>query len=69
MLDDDDLDFAILASGGGGGGWLSFLLGLAVVIAVACAVSDNHRECEQKHCDRGTPVLTAHECLCVERAK
>lgn len=61
MLDEDDLDFAILV---GPGGWFGILL----VIIIAIFVYRNTEECEARHCDHGKPVLMRHECLCVDEA-
>jgi hypothetical protein len=68
MLDDDDLDFAVLASSGSGG-WLGAILGLVVVVVVWYFVDQNKTECASLHCDRGTPQLMNHQCLCAEQAK
>jgi hypothetical protein len=62
MLDDDDLDFALLASPAS---WL----GVIIIVIVAVLVFQNRKECSQMHCEHGTPKLAAHECLCVEVAK
>jgi hypothetical protein len=67
MIDDDDVEFAVL-SWFPGGGWFVALLGLVVVVWMLVAVSQNKTECAQQHCEHGTPILANHECLCVERA-
>lgn len=74
MLDDDDLDFAVLVGpvGNGSGcvGITLFLISLAVIIAIAVVVSQNHDECAKRTCpERQKPVLMHHECLCVTEAK
>ena len=69
MLDNDDLDFTILATSGNGGGCIGALLGLIVVIVVWYFVDQNRQECAELHCDRGTPQLMNHQCLCAEQAK
>ncbi len=66
MLDDDDLDFAILAWPSGG--WILGILGVIVIVVMAIIVSGNKDECAKRHCERGTPILAHHECLCVEKA-
>jgi hypothetical protein len=69
MLDDDDLDFAILASPSGGG-WVVFLISLAIVIVVAVIVHGNKDDCAAMHCDGGQkPKLLKGECLCVTEAR
>lgn len=65
VLDDDDLDFTILACPSEG--WVVSILGLMLVIFVAIAVSKNKSECAAKTCEHGSPILAHHECLCVER--
>jgi len=68
VTDDDDATFAILAWMPGGS-WFAAILGAVIVVVTLIVVARNHRECEAKHCDRGKPVLTHHECLCVETAR
>ena len=69
MLDDDDLDLAIITSTGPGGGCIGAVVSIIVIGVVAYYVSQNKAECAEKHCDHGTPILTNHQCLCVEKAK
>lgn len=72
MLDDSDVDFAILSgpSGwGGGAGCIFSLIWLAIVIIILVVVMDNHEECGQMKCPEGqVPKLMSHECLCVTKA-
>jgi len=67
MLDDDDANtlglLALLLEGPWG------LILLLAFIVVSIAVCGNKKECATKHCDRGVPVLTNNECLCLEKAK
>jgi len=67
MLDDSDLDFAVLASPWGG--CFGTIVSLVIVGVVWYFVAQNENECAEKHCDRGKSVLMHHECLCVEEAK
>lgn len=68
MLDDSDLDFAILSTGGGGG-LFGIIFGICIIVIIAIAVSNNKDECSKMHCPDGqAPKLMAHECLCVTRA-
>lgn len=70
MLDDDDLDFTILAAGGGGGGCLGATLALVIIIVIAVIVTQNKTECSAMKCPEGTsPKLMKNECLCVVKAK
>jgi hypothetical protein len=66
MIDDDDVDFAVLAWPSGG--WVLAIIGAIVIIALLVVVERNKEECAAKHCDRGNPMLIKHECLCVEKA-
>ncbi len=72
MLDDSDLDFAILSGpsgGGGGGGCLIAIIWLIIVIVIALFVMDNHDKCGKMKCPEGqVPKLLSHECLCVTKA-
>lgn len=65
MLDDDDLEFTILAWPVGG--WIITILGLVVVVWMAIKVSQNREDCSKLHCKTGSAVLMHHECLCVEK--
>jgi hypothetical protein len=62
MLDNDDLDFAILASPAS---WI----GLIVIIVVLIIVLKNHDECSKMTCERGKPTLVENDCHCLEKAK
>jgi hypothetical protein len=62
MIDDSDVDFAVLAAPGG-------IVGVIIILVVAYFACTNKEDCMKRHCDRGHPVLTAHECLCLESAK
>lgn len=63
MLDNDDLDFAILASPAS---WV----GLLIIVVVLIIVLMNHGECSEKECPNGQkPVLTENDCYCLEKAK
>jgi hypothetical protein len=80
MLDDDDLDFAILAGscGGGSGGGkrgagdvlLPILLFLGVIVFLAYLVGRNHQKCRAMTCPNKGEVsqLMNHQCLCVTPA-
>ena len=70
MIDDNDVDFAILAttSSSGGCGWS--ILGLILIAALAIAASMNSNECGKQTCPPGTsPRLLDHACLCVAEAR
>lgn len=67
MLDNDDLDFAILAWPSEG--WVIGILGVIVILILAAVVASNEDTCAKKHCERGNPVLMKHGCLCVEKAE
>ena len=63
MLDDSDLDLAIIVSP-------ISIFGLIVVIVVAIFVYLNHKECEELKCDNGEKVeLINNQCLCVTPAR
>jgi len=62
-LDDDDLDFAILASPAG-------IIGIIIVLVILVIVLMNKSECSEKSCPEGQkPVLTENDCYCMEKAK
>lgn len=63
MIDDHDIDFAILSTPGG---LIGSVVTLAIVIVLCLIVRDNRIECESHHCERGKPMLIEHECACVE---
>lgn len=67
MIDDSDVDFAILASMGTRG-WVSVVFAVAafVLMVARCSSED---ECGKRHCDKGKPTVVAHECVCVEKAR
>lgn len=65
MLDDDDIDFAILAWPDGG--WILFVIGVIAIIVMAVIVDGNKKECAAKHCEHGVGMLANHECVCVEK--
>lgn len=67
MLDDDDLDFAILAWPSGK--WIVTIVGIVAIILLFMIVRGNRAECESKHCDHGVGRLINNECLCVEKPK
>jgi len=62
MIDDDDVTLWVLGGPGG-------IFGLLIFIFMMYAACENTKECSQKKCDHGSPVLMKHECLCVEKAK
>lgn len=69
MLDDDDLDFAILAAPGWGVGIVLAVVALLGIAAIAFVVHRNHDECARRHCPDGqAPRLTSNACLCVTEA-
>lgn len=51
MLDDNDVDFAILASNPKS--WLGFLLFIIIVVLLVIVVQDNKKECAAKTCPAG----------------
>lgn len=66
MLDDDDVDFAILMWPSGG--WVVGILGFILIVVMLLIVQNNKNECSEMRCARGgSPILMHHECLCVER--
>lgn len=68
MIDDNDLDFLVLAFNPRS--LLGGIVCAVILIVVYLVVQDNHAECEAKHCPDGQkPALMAHECLCVTEAK
>ena len=68
MLDEEDLDFAILSSvSGGGGGWLWGLICLVAFVVLAIVVAMNEDECAKKHCAHGKGMLVHHECICADK--
>lgn len=68
MIDDDDADFAWLASLGTTG-WVAVLL-VVVAIVLAIVAASNREACEARHCPDGQkPRLLNGECLCVMEAR
>jgi hypothetical protein len=65
MIDDDDVDFAILAWPTGG--WLAFVIGLVVVVVLSIIAHYNTETCEAKTCVHGKGALVNHECVCLEK--
>jgi len=68
MIDDSDVDFAILMGPGKTlGGFIAWVI---IVILLAFFAYQNGEECAQKHCPNGgVPRLMEHECLCVGEAQ
>lgn len=66
MIDNDDVEWAAILSGGGG---LFGLAMLVVFVFVAFQACRNEDICAERHCDKGTPVLTNHDCFCQEKAR
>jgi Mn2+/Fe2+ NRAMP family transporter len=62
MLDDDDLNFAFLVSPPG-------LIGVVIIVIVLVIVLSNKKECSQKHCEQGKPVLVENACRCLTDAE
>jgi hypothetical protein len=62
MIDESDANFSLLLFGG-------TPIGLIIAILIAYQACQNKEDCSKRHCDKGHPVLTAHECLCLEEAK
>ncbi len=62
MLDDSDFELAAFVGPGG-------LIGLILLIVIFYFVSKNHDRCADMHCDHGQPVLMAHDCLCLDKAR
>jgi hypothetical protein len=67
MIDDDDVDFAILASNPTTG--FGLVIVIAVVAVLAYMAHTNKVECSARHCDTGHPALIKGECLCAETAR
>lgn len=65
MLDDEDIDFMILAWPSGG--WIVALVGLVAIVIMCAVVSGNKKECAESHCSHGSGMLVEHECVCVEK--
>lgn len=65
MLDDDDLDFTILAADGGGA-----IIVLVIICVVAYFVWGNHKTCDAMACPNKGEVsqLLNNQCLCVTPA-
>lgn len=65
MIDDDDVDFAILAGPGSGPGWY-VALWLLLIVGLAAVAINNDEECTQRKCQAGQLArLLDHECVCV----
>jgi hypothetical protein len=71
MIDDDDVEFAILASPvGEGAGCFWSVVFVLIIVALIIAAAMNNDECGKRHCpDGGRPKLLKNECLCVTEAK
>lgn len=73
MIDDEDVDIAMLLAPTGGSGWCGVIvgvLGISFVIALIIIASMNHQDCSKRQCPEGQkPILMHHECLCVTEAK
>jgi hypothetical protein len=67
MIDDDDVDFSILASEPTT--WLGAVLTIVLVVTIAVIASNNKDECAQRKCDVGHPAVVSHECMCVTESK
>ena len=68
MIDDDDVTWVTMFMPTGGGPF-GLLLAVAVIVFVWWRACSNDDECAKRHCDRGSPALMHHECLCVEKAR
>ncbi len=67
MIDDDDVDFAILASNPTTG--IGVIITIVLIVVLAVVASHNKEECSTRHCDHGHPALIKGQCLCVEAAQ
>lgn len=67
MLDENDVDLAVVSGMGAVGAFGIVFVVLAIIISII--VYDNKNECAQKKCDFGHPELVNHDCYCVEKAK
>jgi hypothetical protein len=64
VIDDEDVDFAILVWPSGG--WLMSLLGIVVFVVLAWFAWHNDADCQQRACPGGGAAkLLDHECVCV----
>lgn len=63
MIDDDDIEWALLFSSPTG--CIGTLMLILFLIVLSFIVSQNKAECAEKHCERGTSQLIDHRCLCV----
>lgn len=66
MIDNDDVEWAAILSGGGG---IVGVIGFFLVVFLAVRACQNEDICAERHCDKGTPVLTNHDCFCQEKAR
>ena len=71
MIEDDDSWFVSLLwpSGGSGfGGCLLAVVGFVLVIGLMYVAHLNREECSEMKCPHGgKPIVTSHECVCVEK--
>lgn len=67
MIDDDDVDFAILAFNPITG--IGTVIAIVLIVALAVVASRNKDECAARHCNAGHPALIKGQCLCVEAAQ
>jgi len=68
MIDDSDVDFALLSLPGGSFGWMLIVVSIIVVLMVAAM--SNNEECESRRCPEGSvSKLLDHECICVVEAR
>mgnify|MGYP000877429238 CR=1 FL=1 len=67
MLDDSDVDFALLSGIGATGAFGVVIIIIAIIISII--VYDNKEDCSKKKCEHGTPQLVNHDCYCIEKAK
>ena len=66
MLDDSDVDFAILISNPKS--WLGLAAFIIFIVVLVIVVQGNKDECEAKTCATGqVGRLLNHECLCVSK--
>lgn len=65
MLDEDDIPDAVMWPQAMG--LVLTLVFLAVILVTTVIVIFNKEECLTKHCERGTPALFHHECVCIEK--
>ena len=67
MIDDEDVEIAVVGLDGGGT-VVGTVVVLLVVAFLAWRASVNDEDCSKHRCAHGAPKLMQGECICIEKA-